>query len=238
MKVFSVVGIAKYRNRLINKIAKELRLRGYTIGILKGGENLIDNSEKIDDADVTAFLGRESTTISFSRKFSLNEIISFYTQDFVILKDIPADAAPKLLCAESEEEIAKYIDGTVFAISGAISLKIKKYGDIPVINAETNAKELVDFIEERVFEKLPDLEGEGCGSCGKSCRKMAEDILQNRASREDCRAKDSVKVWINGKEVPMVPFVQKTFEAVITAFLSQLKGFENGDIKVIVKRKE
>jgi hypothetical protein len=25
---------------------------------------------------------------------------------------------------------------------------------------------------------------------------------------------------------------------VITAFLSQLKGFENGDIKVIVKRKE
>lgn len=238
LKVFSIIGRAKGKNGLAGKIAKELKLRGYTVGVLKGENNFISNYEKIDDADMIAFLGRESTAISFPRKFSLNEIIDFFKQDFVILEDVSAAAVPKLLCAESEEEIAKALDGTVFAISGAVSLKIKRYDDVPVINAETNIGELVDLIEERVFEKLPDLEGKGCGSCGKSCGKMAEDILKKRASREDCRAKNSVKVWINGREVPMVPFVQKTFEAVITAFLSQLKGFEKGDIKIIMTVKE
>ncbi|SHM36675.1 molybdopterin-guanine dinucleotide biosynthesis protein B [Caldanaerovirga acetigignens] len=238
MKVFSVVGLAKYRNRLINKIAKELKVRGYTVGVLKNENNFINNYEKIDDADIVAFLGRESTAICFSRKLSLNEIMSFYKQDFVILEDVSDAAVPKLLCAESEEEIEKVLDGTVFAISGAFSIKMKRYGDVPVINAEANARELVDLIEERVFEKLPDLEGKGCGSCGKSCGMMAEDILKKRASREDCRAKNSVNVWINGREVPMVPFVQKTFEAIITAFLSQLKGFEKGDIKIVITVKE
>ncbi|MCR4429671.1 MAG: hypothetical protein NUV45_01485 [Tepidanaerobacteraceae bacterium] len=81
------------------------------------------------------------------------------------------------------------------------------------------------MIQEKVFEKLPNLGDECCGLCGKTCREMAVDILKGRANRDDCKAaRGSVEVLINGKSMIMVPFVQNMIESVVKAMLSQLKG--------------
>lgn len=248
MKVFSVYGITKSgKTTTIENIIKELKRRSYSVGSVKEihyekfaidveGTNT-DRHRKAGSELVTA-RGYYETDIMFQRKLDVDEILQFYHQDYVVLEGVTDTEVPKILCASSPEEIHSKIDDTVFAISGVISNEIKEYGGLPVINAVEDIKAMVDLVEEKVFEKLPNLGDECCGLCGKTCRQMVVDILKGRAKREDCRvAGGSVEVTINGRSLVMVPFVQNMIESVIRAMISQLKGYEKGDISINVRQK-
>ena len=146
--------------------------------------------------------------------------------------------APKIVTAHDVEGILEKLDETTFAISGQISNSLREYDGLPVINSLTEIEKLVDLIEEKVFDRLPDMKDECCKKCGYTCRELSSMILKGRAERRDCAlTENSVTLKINGQDIAMNPFVQNILKNAVEAIAKELDGYrESGDIEVCIKR--
>ena len=244
MKVFSVFGVSSSgKTTTIENITKELKRREFSVGIIKevnsdasvsesGGSNTYDYRDI--GSELVATRGCHGTDILFTEKLSVENMLRFFNQDYVVMEGIIDTETPKILCIDETGELPEEIDDTVFAISGIIS-KIKEYKGIPIINVVDDVKTLVDLIQEKVFEKLP---GINCGKCGGDCRQMAADILKGNATRKDCKVtQESVEVYIDNKPMPLIPFVKDIVESVVKGVLSPLKGYKDGDITIKVRKR-
>lgn len=248
MKIFSVIGITKSgKTTTIENIIKELVRRNYTVGSIKEihfhdfkmdeeGTNT-DRHKKAGSSLVTA-RGAFETDILHQEKMNINEILNSYNHDYVVMEGVRDTSAPKIVTAHDIEGIEDRLDETTFAISGQIANKIKEYKGIPVINSMTDIKRLVDLIEEKVFEKLPDVKDECCQECGHTCKELSSLILKGKAKRNDCvLSNQTVILKIKGQEITMVPFVQKILKNSIEAVVKELVGYcDDGDIEICIKR--
>lgn len=218
MKVFSVIGISKSgKTTTIENIIKELRKRNYSVGSVKeihfqqfkmDPEGTNTFRHKAAGSQLVTARGAYETDILYQNKLSVNEILNFYNQDFVILEGVRDTCAPKIVTAHDVEGINDRLDETVFAISGRISNEIEEFNGLPVINSINEIEKLVDLIEEKVFE------------------------------RRDCvLTEQSIILRINGQEITMVPFVQNVLKNTVEAVAKELHGYtEDGDIEICIKR--
>ncbi|MEL7646901.1 MAG: molybdopterin-guanine dinucleotide biosynthesis protein B [Sedimentibacter sp.] len=248
MKVFSVIGISKSgKTTSIEKIIQELKRRNYSVGTVKeihfhdfkmDMEGTNTDRHRKAGSELVSARGANETDIMFQRKLSVNEILDFYSHDFVILEGVRDTCAPKIVTAHDIEGIEARMDETTFAISGIISESIQHYRGIPSVNAMTEIDKLVDLIEDKVFDRLPDMKDECCQKCGHTCREFCSMILQKKAKRCDCvLSQQEVILKINGKEIAMVPFVQNILRNAVEAVSKELSGFsESGDIEVCIRR--
>lgn len=239
MKVFSVVGITESgKTTTIENIIKELKRRNYSVGSVKEihfeqfaidteGSNTYRHKEA--GSQLVTARGYYETDILFQERLSIDEILKFYNHDFVILEGVTDSNVPKIITAHNEEELLERLDDLVFAISGRISNRLEEFEGLPVINTLDKVEKLVDLIEEKVFEKLPDFPEECCSQCGYSCNQLAALILKGKAKREDCALTDSkVKLQIDEKEIKMVPFVQRILSNAVLGVVKELEGYEEG----------
>jgi len=160
LKVFAVYGYSKSgKTTTIECLIKELLRRHYTVGTVKeihfesfaidtAGSNT-DRHRKAGAELVTA-RGLNETDILFKERLPMQEILKFYTQDFVILEGVTDFDAPKILCASDLDDVAKRINPSVFAISGVISNDTDCYENLPVINALKDIEKLADLVEKTV----------------------------------------------------------------------------------------
>ncbi|MGI6658193.1 MAG: molybdopterin-guanine dinucleotide biosynthesis protein MobB [Dethiobacteraceae bacterium] len=249
MKVFSVFGITKSgKTTTIENIIAELRKRRYSVGSVKEihfekfaidteGTNT-DRHKKAGSQLVTA-RGIYETDVLFPRQLAINDILNFYDHDYVVLEGVTDTCAPKIVTAHNTEEVDERLDDTVFAISGRLANSMQEYRGLPVINPITEREKLVDLIEEKVFTRLPDVAPECCAACGMSCTELAAGILKGTAKREDCVISDgSIILTIDGREIDIVPFVQKLLYNAVTGVAKELDGYRhNGEIVVKIKGK-
>ncbi len=92
-----------------------------------------------------------------------------------------------------------------------------------------DTERLVDLVEQKVYERLPDFPPECCRACGYSCRELGIRILKGEARREDCVLSDSnIKLLIDGREIDMVPFVQKILFNAVEGVVKELEGYKKG----------
>lgn len=251
MKVFSVFGISgSGKTTTIENIIKELIRRGYSVGSVKeihfedfaiDQEGTNTYRHKVAGADVVTARGNYETDILYPRRLSLNDILRFYDHDFVVCEGKNDDAnIPRIITANNEEEIIERLDDTVFAISGKIANQMKSFRNLPVINGIEEAQELVDLIEEKVYDKLPDFSPKCCTACGYTCRKLGIKILKGEAKREDCVVSDTnIKLLIDGKDVSIVPFVQDVLRNVVKGVVQELEGYrQNGSIEIRIGDKD
>lgn len=248
MKVFSVIGISKSgKTTTIENIIKELVKRNYSVGTVKeihfhnfkmdmDGTNT-DRHMKAGSSLIAA-RGANETNIMYQRKLDLNEILDFYSHDFVILEGVRGTWAPTIVTAHDVQGIEDRISETTFAFSGVISGNLSEYKGIPAINSLTEIEKLVDLIEEKVFERLPDMKDECCMKCGHTCKELSSLILKGEKSRTDCVLREqNVILKVNGKEITMVPFVQKILQNSVEAVAGELDGYSvNGNIELLIKR--
>lgn len=162
MKVFSVYGYSKSgKTTTVECLIKELIRRNYTVGTVKeihfedfaidtAGSNT-DRHKKAGAELVTA-RGFYETDIMFKEKLPMQEILKFYTQDFVILEGVTDFDVPKILCASTLEDVQKRIDSGVFVLSGVITNEISGYGNLPAINALKDIEKLADLVEKAAGE--------------------------------------------------------------------------------------
>lgn len=158
MKVFSVYGYSKSgKTTTVECLIKELKRRNYTVGTVKDihyesfaidtvGSNT-DRHRKAGAELVTA-RGLYETDILFKERLPMQEVLKFYTQDFVILEGVTDFDVPKILCASSLEDVAKRIDPSVFVLCGVITNEISCYENLPAINAVRDIEKLTDLVEK------------------------------------------------------------------------------------------
>lgn len=239
MKVIAAMGISKTgKTTVVENIARELRRRGYSVGSVKEihyekfhidteGTNT-DRHRKAGSQLVTA-LGLYETDVLFQRRLSINEILKFYDHDYVILEGTRGFPCPKILTAATTQEIDDLLNDSVFAISGKIANELKEYKGIPVINCIEEPERLTDAVMQTAFEVLPDFKPECCGVCGADCKTLCEDIVQGRRKREDCTFNSgNISLKIDGKDINMVPFVQKLLYNALIGVVSELDGYREG----------
>lgn len=238
MKIFSVFGITKSgKTTTIENIIRELRRRNYSVGSVKEihfeafkidneGTNT-DRHRKAGSQLVTA-RGQYETDILYQNKLSMNEILRAYNHDFVVLEGVEDINAPKIITAHNTEEIEERLDETIIAISGIVSNHMDSYKGIPVINSETDIVKMVDLLEDKVFERLPDFPEDCCDACGYSCARLCVEIIKGNAKREDCIINShKTRLKINGNEINMVPFVEKILYNAVLGVVGELDGYED-----------
>ncbi len=240
MKVLSIAGYHHSgKTTTAVELIKELKKRGYKVVSIKDihsekftMEKQETNSWKHWEAsgDVVFARGLNETYQIWHHSLSLNEMLEHLSADYVIIEGMKEAALPRIICAENEKQLKELIDGSVFAISGKFADMHTKYQNLPVIKSVNEIKELADLVEQKVFEVLPLSKIECCGECGLSCKEMVTEILAGKRSRNDCKTDRNldIQVKFDGKKFNIVPFVQRTFKDLITAYLQNLKGYEKG----------
>ena len=244
MKVFSVFGITQSgKTTTIEKIITELRRRNYSVGSVKEihyeqfaidmvGSNT--DRHKIAGSQLVTARGYNETDILFQENLPIKKIMSFYDCDYLVLEGVRDANVPKIITAHTTHEVDERIDDSVFLLSGRMGDICKEYRGLEAISPFDNIERIVDIIEEKVCELLPDFDEKCCGECGMSCEELLHGIVQGTMRREDCKlGKHHVTLAIDGKEVPMVPFVEKILENAIRGVVSELDGYrENGKIEI------
>lgn len=239
MKVFSVIGITQSgKTTTIENTIRELKKRRYSVGSVKDihfEQFAIDQEgtntyrHRMAGAELVTARGCYETDVLFPERLSVDRILNFYSHDYVVLEGVDDTNAPKIITAHTIEEIEERLDESVFAISGRISNDLQEYKGIPVIHPIKDIQKLVDLIEEKVYERLPEFPAECCSACGYSCKDLGIAILKGKAKREDCilgHENKNVKLLINNKEIPMVPFVQKILYNAIMGVVTELEGYQ------------
>lgn len=228
-------------------LIKGLRARGYSVGSVKeihGKDIKLDpvertntNRHKAAGSELVVARGEDETGVLYQGRLPISKILSFFDYDFIILEGVNDCNCPRILTAHTEEELDRRMDDRVIAISGVIANSgVKEIKNLPVISALETPEEFIEFVIEHAFEPLNDFH---CGKCGhQNCKEMAGLIAQGKAKRSDCAIyKSDIELLLDGKPLPMVPFVQDIIKGAVFGMVKELRGFENNKDIVLRIRK-
>ncbi|SHJ21790.1 molybdopterin-guanine dinucleotide biosynthesis protein B [Dethiosulfatibacter aminovorans DSM 17477] len=245
MKVFSIYGYTQSgKTTIAETMIAELAKRRYSVGSIKEihfeefnidtpGSNT-DRHRNAGASPVTA-RGHDETDVMYPVKLSLPDILKHYSNEYVVCEGVTDYNLPKIIAASSVEDLEKRWEQGIFAVSGRVAEILgDEYRGVPVINVLEEPARLADLVVEKVFDLLPDVNEKCCNQCGYGCRGLTDKILAGEATRNDCIQKtSSVKLFINGKEIGMVPFVEEILRNACTGVVSTLEGYsENSSIEI------
>lgn len=247
MKVIMLKGISKTgKTTTAEAVIKELRRRDYTVGSVKDihfeeftveteGSNT-DRHKKAGAHPVTA-RGLSETDIMFDHKLDIDAILDYYNQDYVVLEGDSGANCPVIITGETTKQLDEQFNDRTIAVSGVISQTLERYRDVPVINGMTEATRLVDLIEEKTPERMPNYSADCCKACGTDCRGLTARIIRGTGSLSECILKgQQVELYVNGEEIPMVPFVKSMVRSVSEAMVRELDGYVEG-AEIVIKIK-
>ncbi|HPR42432.1 MAG TPA: molybdopterin-guanine dinucleotide biosynthesis protein B [Candidatus Methanofastidiosa archaeon] len=241
MKVFGVYGFKNSgKTAVVTSIIRELRRRGYKVAAIKH-ISYADFTIDVPGRDTDLFskagarsigvISEKETSIIYKEKKQLMEMISFFHSDYLVLEGFRQALVPKILTAKNKEELEKDFRKEVFAISGLVANEITEYKGKKAISIG-NIEKLVDIIEEKTFEKIPEL---NCKGCGQTCEEMLYSIVDGEKTIDDCLTiKKDIRIVIEGKELPMNAFVQNIIRNSILGMLSTLNDYKKGTIEIVI----
>lgn len=242
MKVFSVCGISDSgKTTTIELIIAELVRRGYRVGSVKDIHNeefAIDpredsntNRHKRAGATLVTARGYHETDILYPTQLPVDKILDIYEReayDWVVLEGVDCIKIPTIVTAHHMADLEEKWSEMSFALSGRLSAEIGEYQGKPAIDATTDIQKLVDLIELKVYDRLPNFPDECCMACGYNCNGLAAAIIAGNANRRDCVADKGIELLVNGRKIKMVPFVQDILRNALVGVVSTLEGYEKG----------
>jgi len=222
MRVFAVSGVHHSgKTTTIEHLIRELVGRGYSVGTVKSVHRerfSIDragtNTDRHRTAGATAVAARSDaqTAIMWSGRLDYEEILRLYDTDWVIIEGAHREAYPRIVAAGTEHHIEQRFDGSTFLICGAVAQRLDSWRGVPVMDATTRAKEVVDLLERSVPEYDRPKEGQ-------AVQRTLEPGPEERFE---------VEVRVDGEELHLAPFVQDFVSRTVLGMLSSLKGYKLG----------
>ena len=222
MRVFAVSGVHHSgKTTTIEHLIRELVGRGYSVGTVKSVHRerfSIDragtNTDRHRTAGATAVAARSDaqTAIMWSGRLDYDEILRLYDTDWVIIEGAHREAYPRIVAAGTEHHIEQRFDGSTFLICGAVAQRLDSWRGVPVMDATTRAKEVVDLLERSVPEYDRPKEGQ-------AAQRTLEPGPEERFE---------VEVRVDGEELHLAPFVQDFVSRTVLGMLSSLKGYKLG----------
>lgn len=182
--------------------------------------------------------GLNETDILYNHNMDFKEIADKISADWLIVEGLNNFPLPKIVCGKTEADLNDFVDRRTFAISGIISQELREYCSIPVFNVHQPERfdQLFYLIKRKTFPLLPYVDENCCKLCGLSCSKLVEAIIQDEKSYQDCVIHQKIiQLKIGGKEIPMVPFVQRLLYNSVLGIVSELSGWEKDKkIEIII----
>lgn len=159
MQLITIKGFSKTgKTTTVTSLVAELRRRGYSVGTAKdihfeGYETDTPGTDTYKHAKagarrVTA-RGNHGTAIMVDRKMTIDEILKYYKEDFVILEGDFGLSCPTIITGKTTDDIDKRMCPEAIAISGIISNDKKEYKGLPVINGITEVEKMADMVEKK-----------------------------------------------------------------------------------------
>jgi len=241
LRAVAIVGFKKSgKTTVVEGLVRELAGRGYRVGTIK---HIRDKNFSIDVPGkdtwrhaqagarvVVSMAPQEVATITKRGRIKPEEVMrTLQWLDFIIIEGFrKLKGVTKIATSRTADEAAKLVDKFTIACVG--------YGRwaVPVFSLN-QMKELADVVEKRALPLLPGLD---CGRCEyKSCEEFALAALAGQAELEDCLPMyDSVRLRVDGKVVPINPFVQDLIAGAVKGMLSPLKGAKGRVIELVVRK--
>lgn len=226
MKVIGIVGYkGSGKTHLGINLSEELRRRGYTVAIVKHAQGSLDLPDKDTGlyrghCDQLIAISEKGKTEFFEGKVNFEEVVDSLDVDFVIVEGFKEKKNfPKIVCLRKKNEEKELFLGLEIGLVGNGNFHPDK--DISTI---------ADLVVEKAF-KLPSLD---CGDCGfATCYELAREIVKGKKRVSDCtRLEQDVEVRVAGERMELNPFVSDILRKTIKGFLSGLKGFKEGKIRI------
>lgn len=240
LKAVAVVGFRKSgKTTVVEGLVRELVGRGYRVGTIK---HIREKKFSIDvpgkdtwrhaqaGARVVVSMSPREVAIITKRSAKPIEVMrTLQWLDFIILEGFrKVKGITRVATSRTAREAAKLVDKFTIACVG--------YGrwGVPVLSLG-QTKELADIVEKKA---LPILPGLNCRRCEyNSCEEFALALLTERAKLEDCQPiYDPVRLRVDGKVIPLNPFVQGLIAGAVKGMLSPLKGTRGKEIELRVRK--
>ncbi len=226
MKVIGIIGYkGSGKTHLGINLSEELKRRGYTVAIVKHVQGSLDLPHKDTSlyrghCDQLIAISEEGVTEFFKGKLNFEQALESLDADFVIVEGFKEKKSfPKIVCLREKGEEKKLSDGLEIALAGKGNF-----------NSDRDISTIADLVVEKAF-KLPNLD---CGDCGfNTCYELAREILKGKKRVSDCtHLGGNVEVQVAGERMELNPFVSDILRKTIKGFLSGLKDFKEGKIRI------
>jgi len=236
----ATIGVVGYHNTgkttLICELIKRLTERGYSVSTIKNipkdgfsmdveGTDTWKHGESGAGLVVASTSGETSFIMKTGMPFEdiLGITDSITSPDVIIVEGHKTEAIPKIVLGEmsleGEDNVRRYDPAT------------DDFDDL--------LGYIIDTIKvTKVYNKLP---GMNCGKCGyDSCMELAAAIFQGTKEISDCLMQGGfVRTTVDGKEIPMGPFVRDIVSKTIFGMVASLKGVDyaaiDADITIEIK---
>ena len=235
--MLSVVGLVGYQDSgkttLTHALARELVRRGHEVAVIKHSSHRLDLSAK-DTATLgqavgqVGFVSPQESAIFWKKPLSLENTLPYLKADIVLVEGFKKERTfPKIVCLRGEPDDRRLFDGLAICAVGPAD-QVEGMG-VPLLSrGEVN--KITDLVERKGF-KLPALDCEGCGH--ERCYDLAREIVAGSGSVGDCVSlQPTTAVRIDGRPLPMNPFISGIVRGTILGMLSPLKGFKKGKIEI------
>ena len=169
MRFFAVSGLSKRgKTTVVENLVKVFVARGITVGTVKNSDceqitmepqNTDTAKHRCAGASCTLLRSPIASAFICQRQLTLGEIMSFFTQELVILEGFSRLDIPKIIVASTTADAEERLSDAVFAISGRLAAETSLYKGRPVINSFAEAEQLADLAWERAAADVSLLSG-------------------------------------------------------------------------------
>ncbi|MCS4541719.1 MAG: molybdopterin-guanine dinucleotide biosynthesis protein B [Euryarchaeota archaeon] len=224
MKAFSVVGIERSvgKTSLVEALVKKFISRGYKVGTIKhvthdpftidtSGKDTFRHSQA--GAKVVVSVASSETAVIYKtdQEMDASQVLDFFQDvDLVVVEGWSSVKLPRVIIARTADEAKKkFLDGAILAITGPIA---------------ENASEKSKLKDIPIFDNRSEI------------LKLA-DLIEDKLVLKE-KIPKTVELKIDGKHIPLVPFVQDFIKSTITGMVSSLKKVEPNakEIRLIIRK--
>jgi molybdopterin-guanine dinucleotide biosynthesis protein B len=243
--VKQVVGVIGYQNSgkttVVRTLARELIGRGHEVAVVKHLSHHLDLPGKDtavlgEVAGQVGFISPQTSGVFWKKSLSLENLLPYLEADIVLVEGFKrARTLPKIVCLRGKPDDRDLFDGLAICalepVEGAERLDIPELGEfgVPLLSRDEVVR-MADLVEQKAF-KLPKLD---CGGCGcESCYDLAREIASGTRSVQDCVSLEpDTEILVDGRPLPLNPFIAGLVRGTILGMLSAMKGFRKGRIEI------
>ena len=230
-------------------LVDELRRLGVSVGVVKHSVHGVD----VADKDSAKYMAQGPSYVVVASKDEVGVFRKGLGDDLKeVLKELPPK--PTVIIVEGYKnakvgkviavvkdvnelkELMNIVNGEILAVITLSALDLGAIGGVKVFDLR-DISELAKLVrDDALNEILNVLPRTDCGMCSfGSCLSLANAVLRGEALLSDCPVLSDVSVIIDGKPLPLKPFVKSVVKALSTSLLSVLKGVPKDYREVVIR---